>query len=146
MIAHTLKFHPRSVLLRIVNKGKLSPKYIGPYQISKMIDKVVYELELPQEFQWFTWYFFYFMLKKCMGDILLIRPTEYIGIKDSLSYEKILVQIQDRQVSKFRTKDVASTKSFGGTNLLMNLLRKWRGYEEEISTSLRIQRNSISRY
>ncbi|WMV46769.1 hypothetical protein MTR67_040154 [Solanum verrucosum] len=50
------------------------------------------------------------MLKKCMGDLSLILLTEDIGIKDSLSYEKIHVQILDRQVCKLRTKEVASVK------------------------------------
>ncbi|WMV18558.1 hypothetical protein MTR67_011943 [Solanum verrucosum] len=50
------------------------------------------------------------MLKKCMGDPSLIKPTEDIGIKDSLCYDKIPVQIQDRQVRKLRTKEVASVK------------------------------------
>ncbi|WMV19265.1 hypothetical protein MTR67_012652 [Solanum verrucosum] len=50
------------------------------------------------------------MLKKCMGDPSLIRPTEDIGIKDSLSYEEIPVQILDRQVRKLRNKEVASVK------------------------------------
>ncbi|WMV42175.1 hypothetical protein MTR67_035560 [Solanum verrucosum] len=50
------------------------------------------------------------MLKKCMGDPSLIIPTENIGIKDSLSYEEILVQILDCQVRKLRTKEVASVK------------------------------------
>ncbi|WMV49533.1 hypothetical protein MTR67_042918 [Solanum verrucosum] len=50
------------------------------------------------------------MLKKCMGDPSLIIPTEDIGIKDSLSYEEILLQILDRQVRKLRTKEVASVK------------------------------------
>ncbi|WMV18382.1 hypothetical protein MTR67_011767 [Solanum verrucosum] len=50
------------------------------------------------------------MLKKCMGDHSLIIPTEDIGIKDSLSYEEIQVKIQDRQVRKLRTKEVASVK------------------------------------
>ncbi|WMV32472.1 hypothetical protein MTR67_025857 [Solanum verrucosum] len=54
--------------------------------------------------------FHIFMLKKCMGDPSLIIPTEDIGIKDSLSYEEILVQIVDRQVRKLRTKEVASVK------------------------------------
>ncbi|WMV54836.1 hypothetical protein MTR67_048221 [Solanum verrucosum] len=50
------------------------------------------------------------MLKKCMGDPSSIIPTADIGIKDSLSYEEIFVQILDRQVRKLRTKDVASVK------------------------------------
>ncbi|WMV32430.1 hypothetical protein MTR67_025815 [Solanum verrucosum] len=50
------------------------------------------------------------MLKKCMGDPSLIIPTEDIGIKYSLSYEEIHVQILDRQVRKLRTKEVASVK------------------------------------
>ncbi|WMV59041.1 hypothetical protein MTR67_052426 [Solanum verrucosum] len=45
-----------------------------------------------------------------MGDPSFIIPTEDIEIKDSLSYEEILVQILDRQVRKLRTKEVASVK------------------------------------
>ncbi|WMV09834.1 hypothetical protein MTR67_003219 [Solanum verrucosum] len=50
------------------------------------------------------------MLKKCLIDPSLIVSTENIGIKDNLSYEKLLVQILDRQVHKLRTKEVASAK------------------------------------
>ncbi|WMV14649.1 hypothetical protein MTR67_008034 [Solanum verrucosum] len=50
------------------------------------------------------------MLKKSMGDPSLIIPTENIGIKDSLSYEEIPVQVLDRHVRKLRTKEVASVK------------------------------------
>ncbi|WMV59023.1 hypothetical protein MTR67_052408 [Solanum verrucosum] len=50
------------------------------------------------------------MLKKCVGDPSLITPTENIGIKENLSYEKTLVHILDRQVRKLRTKEVSSTK------------------------------------
>ena len=52
------------------------------------------------------------MLKKGMGDPSLIVPTENVGIKDSLSYEDILVQILDRQVCKLRSKEVALVRVF----------------------------------
>ncbi|WMV26499.1 hypothetical protein MTR67_019884 [Solanum verrucosum] len=97
-------------VMRFGKKGKLSPRYIGPYRISKRIGKVVYELELPQELVAVHPVFHISMLKKCMGDPSLIIPTENIGIKDSLSYEEISVQILDRQVRKLRTKEVASVK------------------------------------
>ncbi|WMV49209.1 hypothetical protein MTR67_042594 [Solanum verrucosum] len=97
-------------VMRFGKKGKLSPRYIGPYRISKRIGNVAYELELPQELATVHPAFHISTLKKCMGDPSLIIPTENIGIKDSLSYEEILVQILDRQVRKCRTKEVASVK------------------------------------
>ncbi|WMV53894.1 hypothetical protein MTR67_047279 [Solanum verrucosum] len=36
-------------VMRFGKKGKLSPRYIGPYRISKRMGTVAYELELPQE-------------------------------------------------------------------------------------------------
>ncbi|WMV30016.1 hypothetical protein MTR67_023401 [Solanum verrucosum] len=93
-------------------KGKLSPRYVGPYRISKRVGKVAYELELPQELAAVHSVVHVSMLKKCMGYPSLIIQTEDIGIKDILSYEEILVQILDRQVHKLRTKDVAPIKVF----------------------------------
>ncbi|WMV49885.1 hypothetical protein MTR67_043270 [Solanum verrucosum] len=97
-------------VMRFGKKGKLSPRYIGPYRIAKRIGNVAYELELPQELAAVHPVFHISMLKKCMGDPSLIISTENIEIKDSLSYEEIPVQILDRQVRKLRTKEVVSVK------------------------------------
>ncbi|WMV57783.1 hypothetical protein MTR67_051168 [Solanum verrucosum] len=105
-----LKVSPMKGVMRFGKKGKLNPRYIGPYRISKRIGNVAYELELPQELEAVHPIFHISMLKTCMGDPSLMIPTEDIGIKDSLSYEEIPVQILDRQVCKFRTNDVASVK------------------------------------
>ncbi|WMV54981.1 hypothetical protein MTR67_048366 [Solanum verrucosum] len=91
-------------VMRFGMKGKLSPCYICPSRISKRIDNVAYELELPQELAAVHLVFHNSILKKCMSDPSLIIPTEDIGIKDSLYYEEISVQILDRQVCKLRTK------------------------------------------
>ncbi|WMV33290.1 hypothetical protein MTR67_026675 [Solanum verrucosum] len=104
------KVSPMKGVMRFGKKGKLRPWYIGPYRISKMVGNVAYELELPQELATVYTVFHIFTLKKCMGNPSLIIPTEDIGIKDSLSYEEIPVQILDRQVHKLRTKEVASIK------------------------------------
>ncbi|WMV30074.1 hypothetical protein MTR67_023459 [Solanum verrucosum] len=91
-------------------KGKLSPWYIGPYRISKRIGNVSYELKQPQKLAAVHPVFHISMLKKCIGDPSLIIPTEDIGIKDNLSSKEVPVQILDHQVSKLRTKEVASVK------------------------------------
>ncbi|WMV25751.1 hypothetical protein MTR67_019136 [Solanum verrucosum] len=97
-------------VMRFGKKGKLSPWYIGPYRISKRIVYVAYELELPQYLAAVLPVFNISTLKKCMGDPSLIISTKNIGIKDSLSYEEIPVQILDCQVRKLRTKEVESVK------------------------------------
>ncbi|WMV46279.1 hypothetical protein MTR67_039664 [Solanum verrucosum] len=97
-------------VLRFGKKGKHSLQYSGLYKISKRIDNVAYEFELPQESAAVHPVFHFSMLKKCMGDLSLFIPTEDICIKDSLSYEEIPVQILDPTVRKLRTKEVASVK------------------------------------
>ncbi|WMV59082.1 hypothetical protein MTR67_052467 [Solanum verrucosum] len=97
-------------VMRFGKKGKFSHRYIRPYQIAKRIGKVDYELELPQELVLVHPVFHVSMLKKCMRDPSLIIPSEDIGIKDSLSYEEIPVQILDHQIRKLRTKEIASVK------------------------------------
>ncbi|WMV33558.1 hypothetical protein MTR67_026943 [Solanum verrucosum] len=97
-------------VMRFGKKGKLSPRYIGTYIISKNFGNVAYDLELPQELATVHLVFHISMSKNCMGNPSLIIPTEDIGIKDSLSYEEIPVQILDCQVRKLRTKEVASVK------------------------------------
>ena len=48
------------------------------------------------------------MLKKYIGDLVSILPLEGLGIDDNLLYEEVPVKILDRQVKRFRNKEVAS--------------------------------------
>ncbi|KAH0776452.1 hypothetical protein KY290_007863 [Solanum tuberosum] len=105
-----LKVSSMKGVMRFGKKGKLSPRYIGPYRIAKRIGNVAYELELPQELAVVHPIFHISMLKKCIGDPSLILLTESVRIKDGLSYEEIPIQILDRQVRRLRTKEVASVK------------------------------------
>ncbi|WMV57501.1 hypothetical protein MTR67_050886 [Solanum verrucosum] len=97
-------------VMRFGKKGKLSPRYIGPYRIAKRIGNVAYELELPQEIAAVHSVFHISMLKKCICDPSLIQPTKSIRIKDNFFYEEVPVRILDRQVRRLRTKDVALVK------------------------------------
>ena len=52
-----LKVSPWKGLTRFGKKRKLSPRYVGPFEILKHVGKVAYELELPPygaHSQWFS--------------------------------------------------------------------------------------------
>ena len=91
-------------------KGKFIPCYMDPYEILQKVGKVSYELNLPSEFASVHPIFHVSMLKKFIGDPDSILPIEGLGVKDDLSYEKVLVQIFERQVKKLRNKEVVSVK------------------------------------
>ena len=91
-------------------KGKLSPRYLGPYKILKRVGKVAYELDLQEELAAVHPVFHISLLKKCVGDPASIVTLESVAIKDCVSYEDVPVEILDRQVSRLRNKDVTSVK------------------------------------
>ncbi|WMV25113.1 hypothetical protein MTR67_018498 [Solanum verrucosum] len=95
-------------VMRFGKEGKLRPFYVGSYQILSLIDKVAYELELPNDLVSIHPVFHVSLLKKCVRDLMSIVPLEGLGVKENLSYEEVLIEILDRQVRKLRNKKVAS--------------------------------------
>ena len=55
-------------VVRFGKKGKLSPLFVGPYEIFKRIGKVAYELKIPSELTSVHPIFHVSMLKKCIDD------------------------------------------------------------------------------
>ncbi|KAK4707233.1 hypothetical protein R3W88_033205 [Solanum pinnatisectum] len=96
--------------MRFGKKGKLSPRYMGPYKIIRRIGQVVYELELPQELPTLHPVFHVSMLRKWIGDPSRITPTEDVHVTRDITYEEVPIAILDRQVRKLRNKEVASVK------------------------------------
>ena len=74
------------------------------------VGKVAYELKLPSDSLWFIPVFHVSMFKKCIGNTESILPIEGLGVKDNLSYEEVPIQILDRNVKKFRNKEVIFIK------------------------------------
>ncbi|XP_059306889.1 uncharacterized protein LOC132058381 [Lycium ferocissimum] len=97
-------------VMRFGKKGKLSPRYIGPYQIVRTIGKVAYELDLPADLGAVHPVFHVSMLRKCIGDPSRVFPVDDIQITEELSYEEQPIAILDRQVKRLRNKDMASVK------------------------------------
>ncbi|XP_059312858.1 uncharacterized protein LOC132064020 [Lycium ferocissimum] len=92
------------------DKGKLSPRFIGPYEIVRKIGTVAYELKLPSDMAMVHPLFHISMLRLYKPDPSHVLNPEEIEINEGLSYEEKPVQILDRHVRRLRTKDVASVK------------------------------------
>ena len=72
-------------VMRFGKKGKLSPRYVGPYELLQRVGKVSYELKLPSELASIHLVFHVSMLKKCIGDLESILPIEGLGVDENLS-------------------------------------------------------------
>ncbi|WMV50254.1 hypothetical protein MTR67_043639 [Solanum verrucosum] len=97
-------------VMKFGKKEKLSPRYIGPYQIVKCNGKVSYELDLQNELASVHHVFHVSMLKKCIGDPSSVIPLEGLGIDEILSYEEVPVEILDWHVKRLRNKEITFVK------------------------------------
>ena len=117
-----LKILPMKGVVRFCKKGKLSPRYLGPYRIFQRVGKVAYELKIPSELALVNLVFHVSMLKKCIGDPKSILPIEDLGMKDNISYEEVPVQVLDRQIKRLRNKKVASVRVLRKNNLVEGVI------------------------
>ncbi|TMW88737.1 hypothetical protein EJD97_018175 [Solanum chilense] len=95
-------------VVKFCKKRKLTPGYVGPYEILQRVGKVAYELNLPSELSSVHPVFHVSMLMKCIGDPESILPIEGVGVEENFSYEKVTVEILDTQVKRLRNNEVAS--------------------------------------
>ena len=79
-----LKVAPMKRVMRFGKKGKLSPRFIGPFEILKCIGKVVYELALPPTLAGVHDVFHVSMLRKYIPDPSHVLNYETLKIKDDL--------------------------------------------------------------
>ncbi|GKD57316.1 hypothetical protein Tco_1290703 [Tanacetum coccineum] len=63
-----LKVSPWKGVIRFGKKGKLAPRYVGPFEIIERIGLVAYHLKLPQELSSVYDAFHVSNLKKCLAD------------------------------------------------------------------------------
>ena len=97
-------------VMRLGKKGKLSPRFVGPFEILKRIGKVAYELALLPTLAGVHNVFHVSMLMKYILDPSHVLNYEPLKIKDNLTYEKVPIQILDREDQVLCTKTISLVK------------------------------------
>ncbi|EOX99952.1 Uncharacterized protein TCM_009026 [Theobroma cacao] len=105
-----LKVSPTKGVIRFGKKGKLSPRYKGPFEILERVRAVAYRLALPPDLSNIHPMFHVSMLRKYNPDPSHVIRYETIQLQDDLTYEEQPIAILDRQVKKLRLKEVALVK------------------------------------
>ncbi|XP_071708529.1 uncharacterized protein [Rutidosis leptorrhynchoides] len=97
-----LKVSPWKGLVRFGKRGKLSPIYVGPFEITERVVPITYRLKLLQELNEIHDKFHVSNLKKCLADENLKIPLEEIYIDSKLHFVEEPVEIMDHEVKRLK--------------------------------------------
>nr|GFC50520.1 putative reverse transcriptase domain-containing protein [Tanacetum cinerariifolium] len=97
-----LKVSPWKGVVRFGKRGKLNPRYVGPFKVLERIGDVAYKLDFPEELSRVHSTFHVSNLKKCHADEPLAVPLDGFHFDDKLHYVEEPVEIVDHEVKRLR--------------------------------------------
>ncbi|GJT91075.1 putative reverse transcriptase domain-containing protein [Tanacetum coccineum] len=105
-----LKVSPQKGVIRLEKRGKLNPRYIGPFKILNRAGLVAYKLELPKELSNVHSTFYISNLKKCLYDESLVIPMKELQLDDKLNFVEEPIEIMDREVKQLTQSRIPIVK------------------------------------
>jgi hypothetical protein len=105
-----LKVSPMRGMKTFKVKGKLSPRYIGPFKILERKSEVAYQLELPDSLSDVHDVFHVSQLKKCLRVPEEQLPMEELNINEDLTYSEYPIRILETSNRITRSKVIKMCK------------------------------------
>ncbi|GJS11400.1 putative reverse transcriptase domain-containing protein [Tanacetum coccineum] len=90
-----LKVLPWKGVVRFGKRGKLNPRYVGPFKVLAKVGSIAYKLELPEELSKVHNTFHVSNLKMCYADEPLAVPLDGLHFDDKLQFVEEPVEIMD---------------------------------------------------
>ncbi|KAA3480068.1 Retrotransposon protein, Ty3-gypsy subclass [Gossypium australe] len=97
-----LKVSPWKKILRFGRKGKLSPRFIGPYEVIERIGPVASRLAFPADLERIHNVFHVSMLQRYRSNPSHVIPLTEIEIRPDMTYEEEPIKILAREVKQLR--------------------------------------------
>ncbi|WVZ70825.1 hypothetical protein U9M48_019461, partial [Paspalum notatum var. saurae] len=101
-----LRVSPMKGVHRFGVKGKLAPRYVGPFKITEQCGPVAYRLELPPHLAAVHDVFHVSQLKKCLRVPEEVIGTSQIQIQPDLTYEEKPIKILDQKQRSTRRRTI----------------------------------------
>ncbi|GJV72217.1 hypothetical protein Tco_1492212, partial [Tanacetum coccineum] len=105
-----LKVSPWKSVVHFGKKGKLAPRYVGPFEILERISPVAYRLRLSKELIGVHDTFHVSNLKKCLGNANLHVLLNEIKIDKTLHFVEEPVEIMDHEVKSLKHSRIPLVK------------------------------------
>ncbi|GJW12805.1 putative reverse transcriptase domain-containing protein [Tanacetum coccineum] len=105
-----LKVSPWKGVICFGKRGKLNPRYIGPFKILAKVGTLAYRLELPEQLSQVHSTFHVSNLKKCFVDEPLAILLDEIQTDDKLNFIEEPVEIMDREIKRLKQSRIPIVK------------------------------------
>ncbi|GJX33773.1 putative reverse transcriptase domain-containing protein [Tanacetum coccineum] len=105
-----LKVSPWKGVVRFGKRGKLNPRYVGPFKVIERVGEVAYKLELPEELSRVHNTFHVSNLKKCHADEPLAVPLDGLHLDDKLHFVEEPVEIVGHEVKRLKRSRIPLVK------------------------------------
>ncbi|KAD7477238.1 hypothetical protein E3N88_00374 [Mikania micrantha] len=105
-----LKVSPWKGMVRFGRRGKLSPRYVGPFEVISRVGPVAYRLKLPEELSNIHDTFHVSNLRKCLINEELAIPHDEIAIDNKLNFTEEPVEVMDRQEKRLKRSRIPIIK------------------------------------